>query len=193
VPTTTGLNAGTYRDDAQNNGTAEGGSPNGQGVWTISPPLPYEAHLAGVPKATVNVSTLLPNANLVVDVYDIDSASNATLISRNASLIPRSGPVSLDLYGDDWRIAQGHRIGVLVTGANAEWWQHVPTLQTVTVSGGTISLPFLTHTRPDTIQGDPSVKLESYKRDAPFAVPRATIDGGTSSGFGIPPQQTAAP
>jgi hypothetical protein len=82
---------------------------------------------------------------------------------------------------------------VLVTGANAEWWQHVPTLQTVTVSGGTISLPFLTHTRPDTIQGGPSVKLESYKRDAPFAVPRATIDGGTSSGFGIPPQQTAAP
>jgi hypothetical protein len=45
-------------------------------------------------------------------------------------------------------------------------------LQTVTVNGGSISLPFLAHTRPDTIQGDPSVKLESYKAGAPFAVPR---------------------
>jgi predicted acyl esterase len=193
TPTTTALGTGTYTDDAQNNGTAEGGSPNGRGVWTISPPLPYEAHLAGVPKATVNASALLPNANLVVDVYDIDGANDATLISRNASLVARSGATSLDLYGDDWKIAQGHRIGVLVTGANAEWWAHAPTLQTVTVSGGSISLPFLAHTRPDTIQGEESVKLESYKADAPFAVPAATIAAGTAPGFGIPPQQTPAP
>jgi len=146
-----------------------------------------------VPKATVSASALLPNANLVVDVYDIDTANDATLISRNASLVAKSGATSLDLYGDDWKIAQGHRIGVLVTGANAEWWAHAPTLQTVTVSGGSISLPFLARARPDTIQGDPSVKLESYKADAPFAVPAATIAAGTSPGFGIPPQQTPAP
>jgi uncharacterized protein len=116
APTTTALRAGTYIDDGRNNGTAEGGSPNGEGVWTISPPLPYAAHLAGVPKATVDATALLPNAKLVVDVYDIDTANNATLISRNASLVARSGATSLDLYGDDWRIARGHRIGVLVTG-----------------------------------------------------------------------------
>ena len=167
--------------------------PNGRGVRTISPPLPYAAHLAGVPKATVDASALLPNANLVVDVYDIDSANNATLISRNASLIAKTGATSLDLYGDDWKIARGHRIGVLVTGANAEWWAHVPMLQTVTVRGGSISLPFLARTRPDTIRGDPSVKLESYKADAPFAVPAATIATGTSPSVGIPSQQTPAP
>jgi len=193
TPATTALRPGTYTDDGQNNGTAEGGSPNGLGVWTVSPPLPYEAHLAGVPKATVNVSTPLPNANVVVDVYDIDAANAATLISRNASLVKRSGVVSLDLYGDDWVLPQGHRIGVLVTGANAEWWAHVPTLQTVTVSGGTISLPFLAHTRPDHIQGEASVKLDSYRADAPFAVPAATIASSTAPAFGIPPQQTAAP
>jgi hypothetical protein len=82
---------------------------------------------------------------------------------------------------------------VLVTGANAEWWAHTPTLQTVTVSGGSISLPFLAHTRPTTIQGDPSVKLESYKADAPFAVPATTIASSTAPGFGIPSQQTPAP
>jgi hypothetical protein len=46
---------------------------------------------------------------------------DATLISRNASLVARCGPVSLDLYGDDWVVSAGHRVGVLVTGANAEW------------------------------------------------------------------------
>jgi putative CocE/NonD family hydrolase len=40
APATTALRPGAYTDDGQNNGTAEGGSPNGQGVWTISPPLP---------------------------------------------------------------------------------------------------------------------------------------------------------
>ena len=69
----------------------------------------------------------------------------------------------------------------------------MPTLQTVTVSGGTISLPFLAHSRPDHIQGEESVKLESYRADAPFAVPAATIASSTADGFGLPPQQTAAP
>ncbi len=46
--------AGSYTDDAQNDGTAEGGSPNGQGIWTVSPPLAHDAHLAGVPTVTVN-------------------------------------------------------------------------------------------------------------------------------------------
>jgi hypothetical protein len=32
---------------------------------------------------------------------------------------------------------------VLVTGANAEWWTHVPTGATVGVSGAHIDLPFL--------------------------------------------------
>jgi len=32
----TPLRAGTYLDDATNNGTAEGGAPNGRGIWTFS-------------------------------------------------------------------------------------------------------------------------------------------------------------
>src|SRR5215218_2517715 len=64
---TSPLRTGTYTDD----GTAEStGSTATTGVWTISPPLPYDAHLAGSGRAVVDVSTALPNANLVVDVYD---------------------------------------------------------------------------------------------------------------------------
>ena len=41
----------------------------------------------------------------------------------------------------------------------------------MTVNSASIALPFLQCTRTATIQGDPSIKLESYRADAPFKVP----------------------
>jgi hypothetical protein len=127
---------------------------------------------------------------MAVDVYDVDGAGNATLISRGTTLLPNSGSTDLELYGNDWKLPAGHRIGVLVTSSNAEWWAHVPTGQTVTVKGGSVSLPFLTCARDATIQGDPSIKLEDYKAGAPFAVDSQTISEGTASDFALPPALT---
>ena len=59
---------------------------------------------------------------------------------------------------------------MLITSSNAEWWLHVPTLGTVTVRDAHVELPYLQCTRSSNLQGDPSVKLESYKADAPFTV-----------------------
>jgi hypothetical protein len=75
---------------------------------------------------------------------------------------------------------------VLVTSSNAEWWQHVPTAQTVTVKSASITLPFLTCARTQRIEGDPSVKLESYLKNAPFQVDAATIKGATDPAFALP-------
>jgi predicted acyl esterase len=183
---TTTLNPGAYADDAQNNGTAEGGTPNGQGVWTISPRLTEDAHFAGVPKVTVDVASAPANANLVVDVYDIDSGRNATLISRGAYLLGGNELASFDLYGDDWKLPAGHRVGVLVTGANAEWWQHVPTGGTVTVRDAQVELPFLRCTRTQTIEGGPSLKLEDYRAGAPFNVPADTVAQAERADFLVP-------
>jgi hypothetical protein len=94
---------------------------------------------------------------------------------------------SFDLYGDDWKIPAGHRVGVLITSSNAEWWQHVPTLGTVNVRDARISLPYLKCTRTATIQGDPSVKLESYKAEAPFALDSATVAAAERPDFAVPP------
>jgi predicted acyl esterase len=172
----TALRAGTYTD-TQNDGT---GSGAGTGLWTISAPLPYDVHLAGVPHVTLDAATLLPDVNLVVDVYDIDAAGKATLVSRGAQLLRASGLQSFDLYGEDWPLAKGHRIGVLVTGENAEWFTQVPTQQTVTVSQARIGLPFLAARRTSNLPGTTSVKLAAYKQAAPFAVPPATIAGATA-------------
>jgi hypothetical protein len=125
----------------------------------------------------------------VADVYDIDKNGIATLISRGAYLAPSAGKIGFDLYGDDWTMPAGHRLGVLLTGANSEWWLHTPTGQQVTVKSAQITLPFLGCKRTSLIQGDPSVKLESYLKNAPFPVDAATIKDNTVASFGLPADQ----
>ena len=49
-----------------------------------------------------------------------------------------------------------------VSDANADWWLHAPTMQDVTVHGGSITLPFLSLARTQTIAGDPGTQLSSY-------------------------------
>jgi uncharacterized protein len=188
---TTNLKSGSYSDDSTNNGedadTNVGGvGPFGEGVWTFSPPFQYTVHLAGVPHITADLDFPGQDANFVADVYDVDAKNNATLISRGTYLAPSSGKIGFDLYGNDWTMPAGHRLGVLLTGANSEWWLHTPTGQQVTVKSAQISLPFLGCRRTSFIQGDPSVKLESYLKHAPFAVDDATVKDATSTGFGLP-------
>jgi predicted acyl esterase len=182
----TALKPGSYTDDAQNNGTADGGTPNGQGIWTFSPPLAHDAHFAGVPKVTVNATIALPDANLVADVYDVDAAGRATLISRGTYLLAGSGQVGFDLYGDDWKLPAGHRVGVLLTSSNSEWWLHRPTLQPVTVTSASVALPWRSCEGGAAIEGGPSIKLDSYKAAAPFSVPAATIAAATNPSFALP-------
>jgi hypothetical protein len=54
------------------------------------------------------------------------------------------------------------------------------------VRSASVSLPFLTCARSKAIQGDPSIRLEDYKKDAPISVDQATIDGATDKGFPLP-------
>jgi predicted acyl esterase len=182
TPVSTALNPGTYTDDGQNNGT---GSGSGTGIWTISPRLTQDAHFAGVPRITVDVAKAPQNANLEVDVYDLDSGRNATLISRGATLLDGNELKTIDLYGDDWKLAAGHRVGVLITSSNAEWWAHVPTLQDVTIRDARITLPYLKCARTADLAGDPSVKLEDYRAAAPFNVPAATVEQAERPDFGV--------
>jgi predicted acyl esterase len=187
---TTTLKTGTYSDDGTNNGeAADGTPPYGAGVWTFSPPFQYTVHLAGVPRITADLTAPAPSANFVADVYDVDKDNNATLISRGTYLLAGSGKISFDLYGNDWTMPAGHRLGVLLTGANAEWWAHAPTGQQVAVNSAKISLPFLGCSRTGAIEGGQSVKLESYLKSAPIAVDPTTVKDGTAAGFALPADQ----
>ena len=171
-----------YTDDGTASST---GSSATTGVWTISPPLSRAVHLAGSGRAVVDVSTTLPRANLVVDVYDLDENGRGPLITRQGHLIRSSGPITLDLWSADWKLAAGHRIAIRVTDANTDWWLHAPTKQTVTVHGGSISLPFLADARTATIEGQPGTQLPSYLAKR-VTVPASILNGSTSPEFQTP-------
>jgi uncharacterized protein len=192
---TTALRAGEYNDNAQSYSTGSPDDPTASsGVWTISKPLPYDVHLAGSGTMVVNVTTLLPNANLAVDVYDLDGNGSGPLITRQGHLVrtPGDSSVRLELWSADWKLAAGHRIGVRVTDNNQDWWLAAsPTFQNVTVKGGTVTLPFLRYRRTQTIQGDPGVQLADYLSDT-VTVPADTL-AASESNFTLPPRLKDAP
>ena len=182
---TSELRTGSYTDDGSGSATE---TSDTEGVWTISPPLPHAAHLAGSGKAIVDVATTRPNANLVVDVYDLDESGTGPLITRQGFLARSAGEKTLDLWSADWKIAAGHRIAVRVTDANEDWWIHAPLFDTVEVVGGSVTLPFLTYQRTDTIQGDPGTQLEGYLSET-ITVPPETLSDSVSRSFNLPPAQ----
>jgi predicted acyl esterase len=185
VTYTSPLRAGTYTDDGS--GSATGGDADG--VWTISPRLPYPAHLAGSGTVKVDLATTRPNANLVVDVYDLDEYGIGPLITRQGFLARSSGVKTLELWSADWKLAAGHRIGVRVTDANEDWWIHTPLFDSVQVVGGSVSLPFLSRARTQTIQGNPGTQLAGYL-DETITVPPETMRDSVTSSFALPPEQT---
>ena len=176
------LKTGSYLDDGTEGGYNDG---TGQNIWTFSPPLPHDTELAGTPRVTVDVDGP-PNANLVVDVYEVGKDNKAIIISRQAYLLSGSGKVSFDLYDQDWKIPAGNRIGVMVTGSNQGWWTHVPSGQEVTVKSASIALPFLTCRRTESLPGETAVRLENYKRNEPFQLPAALVSDNTLTSFPAP-------
>ena len=192
---TAALRPGSYVDDANNVGSNDrsagpGGSGPltgkkvGAGAWTFSVPTGRSVRLAGVPAATVDVGSVVPRTNVAVNLYDVAPDGAATMISRGAALTTGAGKRPVRLFPTDWTLAAGHRVGVLVSGANAEAYVHVPTQQSVPVTGGSVTLPLLpTGARP--AEGTSNPRLERYLTAAPFTVSAATVAAGTDPAFTV--------
>ncbi|HVM12338.1 MAG TPA: CocE/NonD family hydrolase [Actinomycetota bacterium] len=155
------LNTGSYRDDLTVSSTP---------VWSFSQILPHDVWLSGEPVLRVEVDAPAPRANLVADVFAYNPANGrATLINRGAYLLRGRGTqrATFKLYGQDWRIPAGHRIGVAISDTDvraSNWWAHVPTGQTVTVRSAKIGLPFLYWERDpeEYLDGGSTPDLESH-------------------------------
>jgi hypothetical protein len=197
---------GVYVDNAQSvatgwdawssYATSDGTNPSDptvqSGVWTVSKPLPYDVHLAGEPTASIDVTTTVPNANLVVDVYDLSRDANGDwtgpLVTRQGHLVRSTGnsTIPLTLWGADWKLKAGDRIAVRVTDNNQDWWLlAAPSSQPVIIRGGSVTLPFLQYLRTQTIQGDPGVQLAPYLATHIATAPAAAV--GSEVDFTLPP------
>jgi hypothetical protein len=208
----TPLSEGTYVDHAQSvatgwdatssftteTGTAPSDPTVQSGVWTVSSPLPHDVHLSGSPTASVDVTTTLPDANLVVDVYQLSEDGNGDwtgpLVTRQGHLVrdPGDSTIPLTLWGADWKFEAGERIAVRVTDNNQDWFLMArPSLQPVTVRGGSIDLPFLGTPRTETIAGDPGVQLAPYLETHIATAPADAVAAATD--FALPPAQSGGP
>jgi hypothetical protein len=188
---------GSYVDDATNVGSNDsaagvggsgplGGKRTGAGAWTFSPPLKKSARMAGIPSAAVQLAPLAPRTNVAVNVYDVAPDGTATMVTRGAATADAAGVEAVRLFPTDWTFAKGHRVGVLVSGANAESYIHVPTRTTVQVGGGTVALPWMPATGRTATQGTGNPRLERYREAAPFAVDLALVTERTDKRFALP-------
>ena len=142
--------------------------------------------MAGIPSAAVTLAPKAPRTNVVVNVYDVAPDGSATMITRGAAMADAAGVEQVRLFPTDWTFARGHRVGVLVSGANAEAYVHVPTQTTVAVEGGTVTLPWLSTTRRTPTQGVIAPRLEGFRERAPFAVDAALVAERTEKRFPTP-------
>ena len=175
------LKPGTHVDRPGNDGR---GGP-GNGIWSISAPLPHDVHMAGVPRVTLGVETGGSNVNLYGIVYDIDDRRRAMLVSRGAFRVGGSGRIAFDLYPQDWTFRQGHRLGFLVAQADDEWFNPPPSNQQVEVKGGTLTAPFLAFQRSSFLPSRPSEDEENLPPG--FQVDVEDVRAAESA-FDLPPR-----
>ena len=158
---------GEYVDNGQNSAS------RGNGSWTVTQPAPHDIRFAGNAIVDVKVETVVPNANLVTLLYDVDPKGNARLITRGAFLIRSRGAsrVTYELYPQDWVLREGHRFGVLLSSNDSSWFQTYPTGQTVTIKGGKVELGFLKWLRTPNLEGGPAEAMDG--------VPETDVDKKT--------------
>jgi predicted acyl esterase len=188
------LKGGTVTDLPNN--TAEGeatpDAPTGVGVWSVSQPLQHDARIAGIPKIHLDVSTPAPRAHMVALLYDVDfAAATATLISR-AAYAPTSADkqISFELYPEDWKVAAGHRIGVLLAGSDLDWYNPPHTGQSIEIAGGTLEIPWLRYQRSAFLEGEQASAYTTGVHPIPFDV---SIAESQSVLADLPPALTPAP
>ena len=179
------VRAGSYVDEPGNNG---GGSSAGQGHWTVTPPLPNTAHLAGEAKLIVRLTSAVPYVNVVAHLYDIDETGRAYMVQRGAMAPKASGQqeITFKLYPQDWLFEAGHRIGIHLSGSDDSWFSPGLSNTTVQVAGGSVELPLLHYIRDQFLEGGVS---DGMNDNAPFTVPAATLQSATVESDPPPPQE----
>jgi uncharacterized protein len=185
ITRTTTLNGGAYQDNGLNFGSRAGALLNlpaagatGLGVWSISQPMPGVRRMAGEAVIDLDLVTSAPRSNLVANIYDIAPDGRATLVSRGADMVRLPGKQRhrLTMYGQDWVFAEGHRIGVLVSGSNMEWWVHQPTGAPVVVLEAFAELPILANERTEFLVGEETTRLRDHRNAAVITVPAPVIE-----------------
>ncbi|MDQ3742523.1 MAG: CocE/NonD family hydrolase [Actinomycetota bacterium] len=169
-PWTMPVRAGTYVDSP---GNLSADSGPGDGTWTVTKPLRWEAHLAGVPVLRLRLSTLVPDVNVVAHLYDVAPDGTTSFVQRGAMAPAGSGEqeVRFALYPQDYRFVKGHRIALRLSASEDNWFTPGVSQTDVDVVGGSLTLPLLREKRTNFVAGGPSDGMDN----STFTLPPDTI------------------
>ncbi|MFT5222145.1 MAG: putative acyl esterase [Glaciecola sp.] len=198
------LNTGSYLDEPE---ATSGGPTSGSGIWSTTPELPYDVHLAGETVLHLQANTTVPGAHLVVRMYDLDESGAGVLATRSAYALggPGEDSASIALYPQDWVFEAGHRIGLYISASEDGWYHPGTTNTTVEITDVQLDLPLLTLERGDDtyLEGDTSnasvsfpIQLDqSMAQDAEVegAIPPARRGAASSAPSAEPAPAPAAP
>ena len=161
---------------------------------------PYDVHLSGEPTASIDVTTALPNANLVIDVYDLSQDENGDwtgpLVTRQGHLVRNPGRLDdpADALGRRLE-AQGRRPhrgardrqqpGLVADGRAERPARDRPRR----LDHAAVPRSYL---RTQTIQGDPGVQLAPYLETHIATAPADAVELERSD-FTLPPALKKAP
>lgn len=189
-PWTFDLNDGTYLDLPE---AVVGGPARGDGIWSTTPVLPYDVHVAGEMILEGRVFAQLPEQHLVARVYDIDESGDAFLVSRVGYATRRAfaatgqpEEIALRMNPNDWLVEAGHRIGVYLSASEDGWFTPGATGEEVGVDLE-LELPLIAVARTGFLDGELSNFSSPFLQRLPDAlVAAAEVDGA------IPPAQRSA-
>ena len=170
--TTLELATGSYSDQLGNSATT--------GYWTISDPVTAPTRISGEPAVEVTADFVVPGAQFVGVLYDIDpAAGRATEISRFPMRLDASGVTERSLgTPSDHVLAPGHHLAFQVR-ANHPESQPYPTGQDVTVTALSVDVPFLTYERVSNL---PGVRSQA----GPYTLDVSAIDLTPNASFTLP-------
>jgi hypothetical protein len=184
------LKAGSVQDAPNNDAEGETSGSYGNGIYSVSQPFPHDAHLAGVPRAKLDIGSAPSSRGHVYTLlYDVDPKGAGQLVTRGAHMVNKAGVVDVELYPEDWTIQKGHRLLLLTAGADLDWWNPPHSGGTIQVKGGTLTLPFLQYQRVAYLEGKEALAMEGRK-NLQFDLDELA-DGKVNAQ--IPPAMTAFP
>jgi len=160
-----------------------------------SEPLTADTEILGLPRAVISVSADAPRANWFVRLSDVAPDGTVTQVAgagfngthresarAPVAIVPNEPfELTVDLHFTSWTFAKGHRLRVAVN--NSQWPMLWPTPYPFTsalqlgAGKSRISLPVVPYAERPVPQFEPPVK-------SPTMPGFATLDAGTSSGYG---------
>ena len=165
------LKAGSVQDLPNNDAEGETSGEYGVGIYSVSQPFPNDARLSGVSRARLDVTGGAPRSHIYALLYDVDAKGVGQLITRGAHVVTGAGTVDIELYPQDWSVAKGHRLLLLTAGADLDWYNPPHSGQTITVTKGTLSLPFLQYERTGFLAGKKAAAM-SGRKSLQFDLPK---------------------